>query len=203
MMERSGLQPDMIRTVHSDEPDDLLFRQLFAEHFDDLWRFARRRCRSSADADDITAQVFAVAWRRRGELPEVGTRLWLFGVARLTLANHHRSTGRRQRLLQRIAGNRTIDYPSSPVATTDDDRLADRLGRLSDADFDLISMRYWDNLPVQDIAALLDCTPNAVSMRLHKVRRRLQAELSEKDPGPDGHVKADPTQRKEADHGNE
>jgi RNA polymerase sigma-70 factor (ECF subfamily) len=38
-------------------------------------------------------------------------------------------------------------------------------------------MRAWDELPVQEMAVLLGCTPNAVSLRLHKARRRLAAAL--------------------------
>lgn len=41
-----------------DPADAALFRRLFDAHLDDLWRFARRRCASAADADDIAAQVF-------------------------------------------------------------------------------------------------------------------------------------------------
>lgn len=78
------------------------FRRLFDAHFDDLWRYARRRCASRADADDITAQVFAVAWRRRGEVPDTAARLWLFGVARYVVANHRRTAERQRQLHLRL-----------------------------------------------------------------------------------------------------
>jgi hypothetical protein len=59
---------------------DESFQQLFADHFPDVWRFARRRTPSSEDADDVAAETFAVAWRRRHDLPEDEARPWLFGV---------------------------------------------------------------------------------------------------------------------------
>ena len=43
---------------------DEQFRALFAENFDDVWRFARRRVNGAAEAEDVAAEVFAVAWRR-------------------------------------------------------------------------------------------------------------------------------------------
>lgn len=79
-----------------------LFSDMFEEHFDDLWRFARRRCNSSSDADDIVAETFAVAWRRRADVPVDATRLWLFGVARHVLNNQRRSSVRRDRLRLRL-----------------------------------------------------------------------------------------------------
>jgi RNA polymerase sigma-70 factor (ECF subfamily) len=51
----------------------------------------------------MTATVFLVAWRRFDELRRTDRPLaWLYGVARLTVANHHRSnrtgqTGARRR----------------------------------------------------------------------------------------------------------
>lgn len=56
------------------------------------------------------------------------------------------------------------------------------LATLKPADRDVLVMASWDGLPVKDIAVLLGVTPNAVSLRLHKARRRL-AEALEKDAG--------------------
>ena len=46
--------------------------------------------RLGCGCDDIVAQTFAVAWRRRDELPAEAARLWLFGTARNLLANSAR-----------------------------------------------------------------------------------------------------------------
>lgn len=176
-----------------------LFRRLFDAHFDDLWRFARRRCASGADADDIAAQVFAVAWRRRDELPDPGVRLWLFGVARHVLANHRRSNQRQRRLQLRLIDNHRDDLHNLPDVRLEELRVA--LATLSDDDRDVVLMRCWDGLAVADIAALLDRTPNAVSVRLHKARRRLIAQLDQTDSVLDGHVSVDPQPRVEDRHG--
>jgi RNA polymerase sigma-70 factor (ECF subfamily) len=64
--------------------------------------------------------------------------------------------------------------PPAPVeAGSDKGVLWRALARLSSEDRDLLIMRAWDELPVTEMAGLLGCTPNAVSLRLHKARRRL------------------------------
>ncbi|HEY3714918.1 MAG TPA: RNA polymerase sigma factor [Jatrophihabitantaceae bacterium] len=79
------------------------FRELFESHVRDLLGYALRRVGSPEDASDVVADTMLVAWRRLGDVPTDGTaRLWLYGVARRVLANHHRSGLRRERLGERL-----------------------------------------------------------------------------------------------------
>jgi RNA polymerase sigma-70 factor, ECF subfamily len=157
--------------------DDDRFRALFDANFAELWRFARRRCANAADADDVTAQVYAVAWRRRSDLPEGDDqRLWLFGVARRVLANQRRTGARRDRLLRRLAA--VTDPHDDGEPEPPHDELHAALRALEDDDREVVMMRCWDGLGVGEIAAVLGCTPNAVSIRLHRARRRLADRLA-------------------------
>jgi RNA polymerase sigma-70 factor (ECF subfamily) len=189
--------------VTPDPSDDELFRRLFDAHFDDLWRFARRRSPSAADADDITAQVFAVAWRRRDDLPGTGVRLWLFGVARHVLASHRRSNERQRQLQLCLIDNHPDDQHDHEAPGLPRDELRAALASLGDTDRDVVIMRCWDGLAITDIAVLLHCTPNAVSVRLHKARRKLIDRLHEKDSVTDGHVSVDPEPRTKDRHGHQ
>ncbi len=175
------------------------FRAVFDAHFRDVWCFARRRCACSADADDISAEVFAIAWRRREDLPTDQARLWLFGVARRVLANHRRTVGRQARLWAQMAREPGVG-PADGGVPEADGRLRDALAALSEEDRELLMMRAWDDLPVSDIAILLHCTPNAVSLRLYKARRRLAAELGWKEPAAKGHVAVEPLGAREQCH---
>lgn len=163
--------------------DEAGFRALFADQFDDVWRFARRRTNDAADADDVAAETFAVAWRRRADLPEGGeVRLWLFGTARHVLANQRRGDRRRVGLGERLASVPPAAGPPDPaehVAEHEASPLWRALASLGEEDRELLLLRAWDELPVTDIATLLACTPNAASLRLHKARRRLAAALVE------------------------
>jgi len=161
--------------------DERAFPALFDAHLAEVWRYARRRCATSSDADDIVGETFAVAWRRRADLPpgEGAARLWLLGTARRVLANQRRGQDRQRRLRTRAA---SLVQPAPVEAASDEGgELWRALARLSPEDRDLLIMRAWDELPVQDMAVLLGCTPNAVSVRLHKARRRLADALDRKE----------------------
>jgi RNA polymerase sigma-70 factor, ECF subfamily len=178
--------------------DEAGFRDLFDRHLSDLWRFARRRVGSAEDADDVAAETFAVAWRRRGQLPDgTAARLWLFGVARNVVANHRRAETRRRRLQVRLASQ----HGDEAVAATEPSAgLREAFAALGEAEREVMIMRHWDGFAVHEIATLLECTPNAVSLRLHKAKRRLAELLAEKDPSPVGQVAGDPIARRDRRH---
>lgn len=182
------------------------FRALYEEHFADLWRFARRRCASADDADDAVAETMAVAWRRRHDLPSGDdARLWLFGAGRRVLANQRRSTGRRDRLgkrVERIAPTLApVPDPAEIVAIGTTTPLRAALASLTDDDRELLVMRAWDGLCVTDMAALLEVTPNAVSVRLSKARARLAAALDRTGSRPTGQVSDDAKTEEEGQRG--
>ena len=197
----SEAQAPAAGSVQSVGVDGDRFRSLFELHLDPVWRFARRRCGTAEDADDIVAETFAVAWRRRAVLPaadEVG--LWLFGVARRVLANQRRTAERQGRLHLRLASvAATEPSEGAPADAKSGHRqlLADALTQLEADDYELLLLRAWDGLAVQDIAVLLGCTPNAASIRLHKARRRLATLLEAKESPASWTPAGRPTERNE------
>lgn len=79
------------------------FRSLFAGHSRALLGYALRRVSEPADAADVVAETFLVAWRRLDDVPTGSdARLWLFGTARRVLANQRRGALRRSRLADRL-----------------------------------------------------------------------------------------------------
>ena len=167
--------------------DQHTFSSFYAAHVADVWRFARRRTDSPAEADDIAAETVAVAWRRHEEVPSDDGRLWLFGVARNVLANHRRSHERRSRLQLRLA---SID-PAPPAYEPDpppDTEVWVALSGLPDDDRELLLMRAWDELSVAEIAVVLGLSAANVSSRLYKARARLRARLPGRDSRPARHV---------------
>lgn len=178
------------------------FRTLFDGHFADLWRFARRRVGTSEDADEVVAETFAVAWRRRDSLPGGhDARLWLFGVARNVVTNHRRAETRRRRLHLRLVSRRVDEAAAPPdLQAESPDGVHEAFAALGDGAREVMIMRHWDGLAVHEIASVLGCTPNAVSLRLHKARQRLAELLAEKDPAPGGQVAGDPIAGRDRRH---
>ena len=55
--------------------DEAWFDAVFREHARSVYRYVARRA-ARDDADDLTADVLTVAWRRRDEVPEGHELAW-------------------------------------------------------------------------------------------------------------------------------
>lgn len=164
--------------------DDAAFRRLFEETYRDLVAYARRRTSDHADADDIVSEVFAVAWRRRGDIETGSSPLpWLYGIAGNVVRNHRRAGGRRLQLVDRLENDPGFNpgSPQAPHADADDgaERLRAALALLSFDDQEVLRLVAWEGLTHAEIGDVLDCSTNAVGIRLHRARKRLQERLDD------------------------
>ncbi len=152
------------------------FEVIARELVDPLRRFLVRRT-DTATADDVLGDTLLVLWRRYDDLPDE-VLPYAYGVARNCLANAERGARRQGRVAGRIA---TLDPPREAVAPADDDRLDEALAALPPDDADLLRLWAWEQLTPGEIATALEITPNAVSIRLHRARKRLADELRKVD----------------------
>jgi RNA polymerase sigma-70 factor (ECF subfamily) len=156
------------------------FERLFKAYYEPLLGYALRRVEQPADAADILAEVFLVAWRRIDDVPPgADARLWLYGVARRTLATSQRGRRRRERLGDRLHTHLTEAAP--PAEQPDREasaRVRAALGRLSGDDRELLTLVGWEGLAPVEVATVLDLEPGVVRVRLHRARRRLRRELA-------------------------
>lgn len=159
------------------------FEELVPGLVEPLRRFLARRT-DRATADDVLAETLLICWRRIDEVPDEPLP-WAYGVARLCLANAERGARRQARLAAKIA---TVDPPSQTSAPPDPaaDAVREAIAALPFADAELLRLWAWEQLSVSDIAVVLDVTANAVSIRLHRAREKLRAELR-KITGAAGH----------------
>ncbi|MCX4817696.1 sigma-70 family RNA polymerase sigma factor [Streptomyces sp. NBC_01239] len=156
-----------------------------------LHRYLLRR--TSADlVEDILSETMLVLWRRIDDVPGLGTDPvpdpadvlpWCYGVARGCLANARRADGRRLRLVERLVRA----HEDAPAADADHSELHAALDALGALDREVVRLWAWEGLAPRQIAEATGLTSNAVSIRLHRAKARLAAQLERKDAGRPGH----------------
>ena len=162
------------------------FQRLYAAHVDPILGYALRRVSTPADAADVVAETFLVAWRRRTEVPDgEAARLWLYGVARRVLANQRRGDLRRSALGGRLRAELPVVVPDPTVAVAGRTDAIRALATLRPADREVVELTAWEGLDTREVADVLGITPVAARARLSRARRRLR-ELLGHDPVPAG-----------------
>ncbi len=158
--------------------DEDWFRSLYAEAYRPLLAYARRRA-DRATADEVVADTFLTAWRRRDDIPDGAERPWLFGVARNMIRNAARASHRREMVQHRLR----VAHPAETIEMVEpeiDDRAAllrSALGDLSEADREVLMLVAWEELSHAEIGAVLGISANASAIRVHRARKRLATRL--------------------------
>ena len=154
------------------------FEELFAAHASAVYGYARRRT-TPADAEEVVADTFLVAWRRLDAVPAPALP-WLLAVARRTLANRDRGDARRVALQLRLATT-ADDQPPAP-GEAPNAAIQAALATLPPGEHEVLTLLAWDGLSPAEIAAVVGCTRAAVYLRLSRARRRMRTALAEENP---------------------
>jgi RNA polymerase sigma-70 factor (ECF subfamily) len=170
--------------------DRAAFATLYRRYVDRVYGYAFYQLGDHHDAEDATERTFMAALRGIADFEDRGStfRAWLFRIAHNTVANAHRSRSRRRTdslpdSFERAAPDAD---PASLVALADElreVRLA--IGQMPDDRRQVILLRFVDGLSTAEVAEVLDRSPGAVRVLLHRSLRDLAARLhgaSEAEP---------------------
>ncbi|MGW5259586.1 RNA polymerase sigma factor [Microbispora sp. NPDC004025] len=161
------------------------FAGVFDRHADEIHAYAGRRL-GPEHADDVTAETFLVAFRKRHryDTSRPDARPWLYGIAGNLISGHRRSEVRRLRALARAprdAGERGFHEEERGAerasAAALRPALAAALARLSAAERDLLLLVAWADLSYEEAAEALKIPIGTVRSRLHRVRAKLRRHL--------------------------
>ena len=142
------------------------FIDLHTQHSARVYRYVACRISDRHRAEELTADVFRIAWEKElAEPPGIG---WLLATARNVLGNEYKGRRRRQELVERLK-----DEVRHQVPEPNDERaaVAEVLVRLRERDREVLMLSYWDELTTAELALTLGCSPSAAAVRLHRARR--------------------------------
>ena len=163
------------------------FERCFRDHYAQVLAFSMRRVSGREIAEDVAADTFAVAWRRRDRIPDPALP-WLYAIAAHVIANQYRSTRRRRDLDMRLAQEIVGPAPGSDPAESLDrrDAFSAAFALLAEPEREVLRLIAWDGLDTRDAARVFGCSPGAFRVRLHRARRKLAKQLEATGHLPQG-----------------
>ena len=177
-----GVGADQLRWI---DVDPELFELFYREHVEDLQRFVARRIGDRERVADLTAEIFLAAIDSAHRYrPGRGTpKAWLYGIARVLVANDRRRRGREWAREQRLRGSALLAEEDAARmdaridAAAQARRLYAAMDRLSEEERAVMELVALDELTVAEAAAAAGVRPVTARVRLHRARRKLRAEL--------------------------
>lgn len=169
--------------------DSESFAKLYELYHQKVFALAKTTVKSDADAEDVLQMTFIKAWDHLDRLKD--TSAFSTWIQRITL-NQCYSLLRKQHATIPIDND---DEDSEPIQIESDlmlpevyaeqNDLKKRLGKiideLSDVQKQTITLYYFDGLPVENIAWIMDCSVNTVKSRLFLARKSIKTEIEEQE----------------------
>lgn len=164
----------------TDPAAESAFRMLFETTYPKIVAYARRRSFDAAGVEDAVSEVYATAWRRRDDLtPGRDPLPWLYGIAGNVLRNQWRSDSRRLQLVDKLEAQPSAGPAPDPADAVDSGAAAirDAMAKLAFDDQEVLRLVAWEGLSHAEVGQVLDCSTNAVGIRVHRARQRLEQQL--------------------------
>ena len=149
--------------------DAAWFEAMVREHASAVHRFVVRRA-GRDEADDLTADVLATAWRRRADVPSGAELPWLYRTAGFVVANHRR----KGRPIPVGDVPDEIDADDPAVRAVQDERVREVLGALGARDRQVLLLNAWEGLTGEALAAVLGIGRGGADAALSRARARLR-----------------------------
>ena len=154
------------------------FAELYERHYELVFRAALRVTGNPADAEDVLQTVFL---RVMGQGEDAGDVALPAAYFRRAAVNAAVDVLRRRELRAESAYDTGAPHPSSQPSFQPSLLLKERLRRalaiLDREDASLFLLRHLEGLSIDELAVMFQIEKNNVSVRLHRIRHRLQAEM--------------------------
>ena len=165
------------------------FEQLYAIYHNKVYGYARMLLRNDGDAEDALQETFVTAWQKLATLQAPPTfSVWIQVIAR-NLCNMQLRKKNMAVLLDAEQDLADFDtYESDellPAVYAERADLRERLSKiidsLSDVQRQAIVLYYFNELSIDEIAEIMECSPGTVKSRLYLARKAIKAEVEEQE----------------------
>ena len=166
--------------------DPAAFVKLYRRHYDPVFRYCVHRLFERHTAEDITAEVFLKVVENLGRFRgnEQQFRNWLYKIATNAANDHLRRTARRDCLLK--GARQQIGSQVADCGEPSTEKLAllrEAVLSLKPRHQTIITLRFFENLKLTEIAEVLGSSPGTVRSQLAralaKLRKKLATEFTE------------------------
>jgi RNA polymerase sigma-70 factor, ECF subfamily len=168
-------QIDELPNPMTSSPPRAGFAEVFERHYEAVFRAALRVTGDPADAEDVLQTVFLRVLARGGDVEDLALPAAYFRRAAVNAAVD--VLRRRERHAEAEYDDRA-PHAAVPPPSLLKERLRRAIAALDGEDASLFLLRHVEGLSIEELAGMFRIEKNNVSVRLHRIRHRLQAEMN-------------------------
>ncbi|MBX3110853.1 MAG: RNA polymerase sigma factor [Fimbriimonadaceae bacterium] len=149
------------------------FQTLYERYHDKVFAIARGILLDHEEAADAVQEIFTLVYRHLARFDRRSKfSTWLFRIAvNRSIQQARRGRSRRHQVPLTEAYDKAED---APEIEAEDPAIAAAMARLHPSDRALLTLFYWDELSLHEIADSLGCSANAAKTRLFRARERFR-----------------------------
>jgi len=170
-------EKDLVKSAKNG--DSQAFTDLYNHYFPKIYSYLIRRTGHEQTTEDLTSQVFLKAFNKlpKFAITSAPFGAWLFRIAANTLTDYYRKASRNKEFASDALPERIDESKSAleEVMTkeTKEEVLA-LVGKLPKKDQQMVELRFLAELGVKEISAIVELSPNVVSVRIYRAVKKLQ-----------------------------
>ncbi len=152
------------------------FVRLYRMHYDAIFRYCAHRLFERAAAEDVTSQVFLKVVEKFGSFKGNEQQFcnWLYKIATNAVNHHLRKTVRKQNLLKGACEQANSSVSGCRVSSEKLALLREAMLALKPRYQTIITLRFFENLKLTEIAELLGSSPGTVRSQMSRALARLR-----------------------------
>ena len=161
--------------------DEEAFAQLYEEYFDKIYRYVTLKIGDQAEAEDMTQQVFIKVLQSISSFRWKGIPFsaWLFRIAHNQMVDYFRKKKRYATIpLNESLRSSDIDPQRAVELKLDIEQLLSATKRLTEAQREVISLRFSGELSIDEVAKITGKSQGAVKALQHSAIVALRKALS-------------------------
>jgi RNA polymerase sigma-70 factor (ECF subfamily) len=154
------------------------FGQIYDQYIDKIYRFIYLKVNSEEIAEDITSKVFLKgfeAYKNKDSIQNPGA--FLYQIARNSVIDHYRDKGR-AKIVSADASPEIADPGESAqdkaILSADISTIRKSIEKLDKEHQDIIIWHYLEDMPIANIAKLIDKPAGTVRVMLHRGLKELK-----------------------------
>jgi len=172
------LEKELIKKAQNGEAQ--AFGLLYDIHVEAIYRFVYLKIGSKADAEDITQQVFLNAWQNIHRYRYQGFPFssWLYKIAHNAVIDFYRSHNLRADIdlesAEEIIQENEAEQENKTDYNLDLEKIKKAIRQLPADQQSIIIMRFVDDLPIKEIARILEKNEGTIRVIQHRALKQIK-----------------------------